>query len=243
MAKKKGKKLVGSDDMYSGFDDGLGGGDSFDDGLGDGGFDDGLGDGGFNDGLGGGVYGDGDIDDGLGEVPIPPQPVRSRGGGGILKIILAVVIVAVVVVGGYLGVSLLIGPGKGQCEELVGKLNASIKNLDLKTFAECLDNSDKNELESLVNIKDLSDEEIIHYFVQKVAKLGGNLYEWLGVLPADSLTGVLNMVSIEPKSYGLPGPSRKVKCSINVLGARTVDIVLTIKKQNGKAYIAGVSMG
>lgn len=243
MAKKKGKKPIGSDDMYNGFDDGLGGGDSFDDGLGGGEYDDGLGGGdSFNDGLGGGSYDEGEIYDGLGDDPIPPPPPRPRSGG-ILKVILAVVIVAVVVVGGYLGISLIIGPGKGQCEELVGKLNASIKNLDLKTFAECLDTSDKNELESLVSIKDLSDEEIIHYFVQKIAKLGGNLYDWLGVLPADSLTGVLNMVSIEPKSYGLPGPSRKVKCSINVLGARTVDIVLTIKKQNGKAYIAGVSMG
>ena len=179
---------------------------------------------------GGGVTGGGSIE------------VRSKNHVGALKIILGIVIVAIVVVGVYLGISLLLGPSKGQCNDLVEKLDTSIKTLNLEMFADCLEKHDKNELSGIADYSELTDAAVIHHIISALAGCGGNFLKDLADLAPEQLKGVLQFISIEPVSYGFPGLSRKVKCTLKAAGFSTIKFVLTIKKQDGRPYIAGIEL-
>lgn len=186
-------------------------------------------------------YGDG----GYGGDDYPTTPVNTKkkkkggnkGGNPLGKILGAVVVIAVICAV-FFAVTSVIGPRKGECKEVIETAQSGFNNLDPQQVTSVLNPSIRTKIDAILLLTQVvTDESASEILTTAVNYLGS------GLVPGDlEASEFFKQVELEPYKFGLPGSSRKVTCRVKINGTTYQNVIITIKKSHGEAYIDKVRL-
>ncbi len=159
----------------------------------------------------------------------------DKGKGSSLKnlVIIAFGLIAVIFL--YCVTMNIIGPSRGQCKRLIDKAQVGCNELDIKEIVNCLSPSVRNAATPFIIAEKLSGG-MLQSALKTIAKgLGLNYGD------DEDIESSLRNIRITHIRYGIPLPTRKVRCRVDILGIERY-MTLTIKKSHGVAYIQSAEL-
>ena len=148
-------------------------------------------------------------------------------------LIIAAVLCGVVVV--YCALMSFIGPGKRQCKKLIDDVQTSCNELDLKELVYCLNPDIRSTALPMIVVGETLTGGNLRSILRTIVR-------GLGIdLGDDDYETSFKTIRITPLNYGIPFVTRKVRCRVNIIGIDHY-VVLTIKKQDGEAYLDNVKI-
>ena len=160
---------------------------------------------------------------------------KKSGVGGLFAVVTVIILVLAL---SYVGAASFIGPGKGDCEEVIAKFQSSINNVDIMEFIDVVAPGIKSMLPPRLIMPVGEDPDLSSEFYEMLNSIA------TGLLPADpngSEKEILEKLEIKPVSYGLPGKIRKVKCEVRYWNGTYRLIRFTIQKHEGKCIIKSLT--
>ncbi len=164
-----------------------------------------------------------------------PVKKKKKKSSPIVPII-TVLVIAAVLVGGFFAVTNIAGPGNGACEETILEFQQDAQTLNVDAVKSVIGQDAVDVLNSYIALgANPTDDQKAQMLLKAIDTLGS------GVIAVDDEDAAAHFadMTIIPESYGMPGLTRNVTCTLNY-GGGSAKVVLTIKKASGKAYIAGI---
>lgn len=161
---------------------------------------------------------------------------KKSGLGGLIAVVAVILVLALL----FVGVTSVIGPGKGACEEVIAEFQSSVNTLEDKRFLAVLEPETRRSIQVLfVTSTGSADTDLSNAFSRALDAICPG---FLAADPNGDPKDVLEKIVIEPVKFGLPGKTRKVKCEVRYGNGMDQVIRITLQKYEGKCLIKSISL-
>lgn len=159
---------------------------------------------------------------------------KKSGVGGLIAVVAVIVVLALI----FVGVTSVIGPGKGACEEVIAEFQSSVNSLEDKRFLAVLEPETRRSIQVLfVTSTGSADADLSNAFSQALDAICPG---FLAADPKGDTKDVLEKIVIEPVKFGLPGKTRKVKCEVRYGNGMDQLVRITLQKYEGQCLIKSI---
>lgn len=166
---------------------------------------------------------------------------KNSGSGKGRSILMLIVAVLLVIVLGTFVLGMVKSPSRGACRNIISEFQTSCNRLDANGIVSCLKPSVANPLKAALFVGGVvtsqSSDEMLYSIVDA---LGGGLSSLTSSADMD-MEGLFQVMSIEPKKYGFPARTRKVRCKAT-FGIFEQYINIYVSKSDGEAYISKIEL-
>lgn len=166
---------------------------------------------------------------------------RSGDAAKIVLMVVAVIVIIVAVIIAASTISSALGcPSKKQCQEVIEDFQESCNSLDAEGILDCLDPTIANPLKAALFVGSVVTSSTTDILTSILEAVGGDVLSFTDGTDMD-LSSAFEVLTIEPKRFGLPKKSRKVRCKVTI-GTITQYMNIYVAKKNGDAYISKVEL-
>ena len=159
---------------------------------------------------------------------------KKSGLGGLIAVVAVILVLALL----FVGVTSVIGPGKGACEEVIAEFQSSVNTLEDKRFLAVLEPETRRSIQVLfVTSTGSADTDLSNAFSRALDAICPG---FLAADPNGDPKDVLEKIVIEPVKFGLPGKTRKVKCEVRYGNGMDQLVRITLQKYEGQCLIKSI---
>ena len=173
-------------------------------------------------------------DDDAGNGPSRKKKRKGFDPSGLITVLVAVVVIGLL----YVGVSSIIGPGRGKSREVITELQSSVNDLDSTRFIKVLDPETKRSIQVIfATLQSTEESDLADAFAKALNTI------CIDMVPTDTdkeVTALMKNMEIVPLKYGLPGKTRKIKCKVQYDDTIFEYIKITLQKYDGETCIKSI---